>query len=905
MTESRTESREQKVFQALLKQVDRVIDVDSLYIALYERRTARITFPLMAQKRNGRLEEFDAPWESHGFRPDCLFPDSVFSDGSSLLKEDGVGPWLEEEGLDYASGSRFPESLLAVPLTIRGRVAAVLVVEDESQKGAYTSDHARILLVMANRAAGTLAALRATERLRVLNEVGQALASQTRLGVEEILEVIHEQAGRLMDTRNMYVALYDAGRQTLSFPLAYYDGNVQDWDPRQVVISDKPQGGLTEEVIRTRETLCPLDVETWYRELDIDPRVKPVPKSWVGVPLLSGGSVLGVIALQNDDVSNLYGLDDIEILEAMASHAAIALDNAQRGERLSVLNEVSRHLTSESRLDENGILDLLYAQTRKLMDTRNMYVAMYDGVSERLTFPLAYYEGNRVYDWPSRLVDPDHGLTDRVVTEQAPLWPSDVQVWYEQNNIEPAVLPIPKSWVGVPMMLEGQVLGVIALQNDEVEKLYKNEDIEVLQTMASQAAIALTNARLFQQLVALQEVGVKITSSLDLEEVLVGITEDTLKLMDANYVTLFPYKADDDEFDQGLRSGTPHIEPTIPTTDSYAFSIVRDKSPLFVDDVSKRSDMPSVTIGETECVAFAGCPLVFRDEPVGVLFVNFSEEHGFSQEERDVLEMLSKQAAVAIQNARYYQLVRSDLNATEKQRDALQQIVGLNDLAGQFVHKVSNLVGTVPMASEYIKDELNKGKPDREAILSDIEDIRFQTRQLLTIARRIQKSTQKIKGGGKYLEQVEVREMLDQALVQVKGGRPLQGWPDTVNIVRDYSRRPLYVETFQTLFTEALANLIDNAVEAMPDGGELRLSCYALREESREFAVIEIGDTGIGIPEGERDQIYDIDYSTKDSGFGYGLWLVKRICEATDTEIDFADSPGGGTTFTLVTPSAG
>jgi GAF domain-containing protein len=905
-----TESREQKVFQALLRQVDRVIDVESLYVALYDRRTASITFPLMAHKRNGRLEKFEAPWKSHEFRPDRLFPDSVFSDGSSLLLEKGVDPWLEEKGLDYASGPRVPESLLAVPLTIRGRVAAVLVVEDESQKGAYTSDHVRILQVMANRAAGTLAALRATERLQVLNEVGQALASRTRLGVEEILEVIHEQAGRLMDARNMYVALYDTGRQTLSFPLAYYDGDPENWDSREAVIGDEPQGGLTEEVIRRRSTFSPPNVDAWYRENGIEPNVDPVPESWLGVPLISGGHILGVIAVQNDEVPNLYGAADIEILEAMANQAAAALDNARLVERLRVVNDVGQSLTSGVNLSEEEILHLIYEQASRLMNTKNMYVAFCDEAHNRLSFPLAYYEGGR-QDWPSRSLL-KHGVTEEVIRTLAPLNLSNYRQWYAERDLEPPVKPeeSPKSWLGVPLIAEHRVLGVVALQNDEVADLYQQEDLEVLQSMAGHVATALSNTRSLrrekektEQLTVLQEIGIKNTSSLDLEEVLIAVAEQTLDLLDADYVTLFTYKADDDEFIRGLRSGEPYIEPTIPTKDSYAFSIVRDKSPLFVDDVRKRLDMPSVAIGETECVAFAGCPLVYRDESVGILFVNFSAEHSFSQEECDVLEMLSRQAAVAIQNARYYQLIKSELSNTEKQLDALQQIVGLNDLAGRFVHKVSNLVGTVPLASSYIEKELHRENPDLDIVLSDIKDIRTQTQQLLNMSRRIQLSTQKLTAASKSLERLEVKTVLDQALAQVQVGRSRQPLPDAIDVVKEYSDQSLYIETFTSLFTEALANLIDNALDAMPNGGVLTLGCHKSLKGNNEVVVIEIGDTGVGIPDTEKDRVYNIDYSTKESGFGYGLWLVKRICDATDTRISYRSKLDEGTTFTLVTPS--
>jgi signal transduction histidine kinase len=127
----------------------------------------------------------------------------------------------------------------------------------------------------------------------------------------------------------MYVALYDAPRQELSFPLALYDGEREDWPSRKVNIEDETEGGLTEEVIRAKEPVCPTNVKSWYTERGIEPPVLPIPKSWLGVPLMTEDEVLGVIALQNDDIENLYGQDDRTVLQAMADQATIALDNTR------------------------------------------------------------------------------------------------------------------------------------------------------------------------------------------------------------------------------------------------------------------------------------------------------------------------------------------------------------------------------------------------------------------------------------------------------------------------------------------------------------------------------------------------------------------------------------------------
>jgi len=225
------------------------------------------------------------------------------------------------------------------------------------------------------------------------------------------------------------------------------------------------------------------------------------------VPMIAEGRVLGVIALANDEIKNLYGPDDQEVLQTMANQAAVALDSARLVTRLDAVNRVSQMLTSGTDLKTDQILESIYEQATRLMDTRNMYVAFYDAAQAKLSFPLATYSGKRE-QWPARRVDIEDetkgGLTEEVIRTKEPLCPLDVGAWYEERGIQPAVLPVPKSWLGVPMMVEDRVLGVIALQNDEVENLYGPNDRSVLQTMASQAAMAamaFENARLYAEMV--------------------------------------------------------------------------------------------------------------------------------------------------------------------------------------------------------------------------------------------------------------------------------------------------------------------------------------------------------------------------------------------------------------------
>ncbi len=187
---------------------------------------------------------------------------------------------------------------------------------------------------------------RHAENLRVVNEVGRRLTSEIHLAEKQILELIYQQIGSLMDNRTMYIALYDESRQKLTFPLAVENGKRKEYPSRVVELDETQRGGLTEEVIRTRAALNLSDVETFCQRQQLRLPVPPIPKSWMGVPMIAENKVIGVITLLNDEQENAYGQDDLDVLLILTAQAAVAIENARLYEEL--LQQIA-HLEAANR----------------------------------------------------------------------------------------------------------------------------------------------------------------------------------------------------------------------------------------------------------------------------------------------------------------------------------------------------------------------------------------------------------------------------------------------------------------------------------------------------------------------------------------------------------------------------
>ena len=105
----------------------------------------------------------------------------------------------------------------------------------------------------------------------------------------------------------------------------------------------------------------------------------------------------------------------------------------------------------------------------------------------------------------------------------------------------------------------------------------------------------------------------------------------------------------------------------------------------------------------------------------------------------------------------------------------------------------------------------------------------------------------------------------------------------------------------QGMLMQAVLNLAINALQAMPDGGSLKLGC---RVASRRRVALSVEDTGVGIPPENLPRIFDLYFTTKEKGSGIGLSMVFRIVQLHDGEVEVQSTPGGGTKFTLFFPQA-
>ena len=221
----------------------------------------------------------------------------------------------------------------------------------------------------------------------------------------------------------------------------------------------------------------------------------------LALPIILRGQVIGAIGLEEDQPGQGWAEDGTALMREVAERVSLALDNAQlfeeariRADELAVLNELGQAFNA--RLDVDQVLAQVYAGLSRLIDTTNFYIALYDPETHTLSFPVNVSES--IIDSDITTMSADEGLTGYVLrTRTSLLLKDDVRQWQKQMGME-TVGQVAMSWLGVPMLTGGQIIGVMTVQNYETPNVYDEHDRDLLAAFANQTAIAIQNARLFE-----------------------------------------------------------------------------------------------------------------------------------------------------------------------------------------------------------------------------------------------------------------------------------------------------------------------------------------------------------------------------------------------------------------------
>ena len=235
-------------------------------------------------------------------------------------------------------------------------------------------------------------------------------------------------------------------------------------------------------------------------------------------------------------------------------------------------------------------------------------------------------------------------------------------------------------------------------------------------------------------------------------------------------------------------------------------------------------------------------------------------------------------------------------------RDAhSKRIDALGQFAAGIAHEIRNPLNSIGMTAQYLKsvfsqpkvsaDDIEEAKELLEIVDNKIEELKEISEEFLTLNRPRKLNR----------EPVNLNVLVDQVLVEFA----LITEEAEVQVIKNYDENLPDVPLDAALVRQTLFNFVQNSIQAMPKGGSIYITTL-LEEVNRktEQAVIEVRDTGIGIPEEIQEQIYDAYFTTKDAtgGIGLGLAVSHQIITAHKGKIEVRSQMGMGTAFKISFP---
>jgi two-component system, NtrC family, sensor kinase len=694
----------------------------------------------------------------------------------------------------------------------------------------------------------------------------------------------------------------------------------------------------------------------------------------IGVPLLRDGATFGVFALARGAV-NPFTEKQMELVTTFADQAVIAIENArllgELRQRTADLTEALEQQTATSQVlqvissspgDLQPVLAKMLEEAVRICGAKfgNIYrcdAATFHLVAAHNT-PSAFAENRRAS--PQHL-DPRRAFA-RMIATKAPLHiidlaADDAYVQRLPDIVAAVEIGGIRTILYLPMLQEGEVIGAFTLCHTEVRP-FTAKQIELVQSFANQAVIAIENARLLnelrqrtdelgrsvEELRALGEVSQAVSSTLELETVLSTIVAKAVQLSGTEAGAIYVF---DEELrklrlratygmDQQLIDALARRHISLDEL-NVATALARHE-PIPVADIrdEPRSDLNDLIL-QAGYRARLLAPLMRGEDVIGLLVVRRRTPGEFAQNIVDLIKTFAAQSTVAIQNARLFanvetrtrDLTRSleDLRTAQDRLVQTQKLASLGQLTAGIAHEIKNplnFVNNFSGVSIELVDEL------RDAVRS--AGVEGETRaEIEELATTLRDNLDKIVQHGKRADSivknmllhsregsgehrpVDINSIVEEALNLAYHGARAEKSGFNITLERSLDPAAGQVDCFPQEVTRVLLNLISNGfyaatkrqAQATAEGHEPKLSVST--RDLGDRVEIRIRDNGTGIPPEVREKMFNPFFTTKPAGEGTGLGLsisYDIIVKQHAGTIEVDTRPGKSTEFRIVLPRA-
>ena len=452
---------------------------------------------------------------------------------------------------------------------------------------------------------------------------------------------------------------------------------------------------------------------------------------------------------------------------------------------------------------------------------------------------------------------------------------------YSKGNYET------KSLISVPLKIKDRVLGVLNLSDPQHGTVFEENDLRLLATFASQAAIAIDDAENFEQLnkklnefAVLYQLASEITTVDNSQDMTDLIYRSLKQIIDIDFAMWLSWNERAQTLVVNYWEGVGKKEAGVLRGKEVQ---LKDKTVYSsaVRTMAVKSLINQIPQLRDSIQTFTAVPIITKGALHGLFCLGSRREGAFSENDEYIASIVASQATSI------YEQQRAVLSAT--------RLMTMGKMMSEISHDLKKPLTNISGALQIMRD--------RWPEIAQSDDF-FQTaQQEIRRLDELLKELLNFSNPTKYqLEQKKADDLIKRVIRLVENDLKKH----KIESMQEFEDDLPGVLVNENEIVEVLLNLIINAVDAMPNGGKLAIRAYSEHkpENNRLYVVLKISDTGAGIAPEHLDRIFDRYFTTKDSGTGLGLAICERIVMAHNGEITVESTPGQGTSFIIKLPSA-
>ncbi len=835
------------------------------------------------------------------------------------------------------------DAVLFVPLPGQKDLVGWLALGPRKRRGGYNPQDLARLESLCGQAAVAIERSqvitnleRRVREMDVLTRIAQGV--NITLEFDNILELIYAQT-------NLVIPALDF-RITLRNPIdgKFFHAFFLEDDERMAHnenINIPDRSGLEEIVIQNQQAIITSDYSAECRKDGVYPN-SPGVYAWMGVPLNAGSETIGAISLGSRDPAIIYVTRQSEILQAISDLAAGAIvktqllsESERRARQLAKLNEVGRSLTST--LELNPLLKRIMNSAVEILNCEAGSLIMIDENTRELVFKVTV--GSTASDISDTRLPPGTGRVGQVAETGQPVilnHTEDMQNWIDEADQQTGFLT--RDYLAVPMKVKEATIGVIEVINKLDGAPFTQDDLEVLSTFTSQAAISVENARLYthtdealsarlEEMSVMQRIDRDLNASLDADRTMRITLDWSLNYTNTEAGLIgFIDKGENPEttrvqviassgfvdinFIRPSKMKTVDTQKSVDINEMLAvISAISEGQPI----LSKHgnSQYPQLTgageiAGSIRNVADKQflqentrsqvvIPIRRKTDVIGLILLESQAEDNFTEDAVTFLTRLSDHAAIAISNALLYadlqtaNIAKSEFVSlvSHELKTPMTSIRGYTDLLAQ------ESVGSVNEIQLNFLNTIRSNVNRMANLVSDLTDV-----------SRIEAGRMRLEFGSVSLANI-IEEVTNSVQAQ------LADKDHTLNV--DFPENIPNVWGDNNRIIQVMNNLLSNAIKYTPQHGKIRVSCQVTEnswdtEGAPQVILVSVNDSGFGISPEDNSRIFHKFFRSGDQnvrdvpGTGLGLNITRHLVEMQGGQIWFDSEHGKGSTFYFTIP---